>query len=391
MRLLHTSDWHLGRSFHGVDLIGAQAAMVDGLVEVVRSENVDAVLVAGDLYDRALPPVEAVELWGQTLERLTDAGAAVVVISGNHDSARRLAGGARLLERARVHLRCEVGRADEPVVLEDAYGEVAIYPVPYLEPDVVRPLLAGSGADEADLRTHHGVLRTAVSRCRADLDARARLGMRSVVMAHAFVAGGAPSASERELAVGGAGQVPPSAFAGFDYVALGHLHGPQVIGDGSVRYAGSPLAYSFSEDRHHKGAWLVELGGQGLASVEAVPTVTPRPLVRLRGSMVELTSSPTFGFAEDAFVSAVVTDVACPVGAMATLQRRFPYAVELSWQPEGGLLDLGGTYSSRVAAATDLEVVQSFVRHVRNSDASPGELEALREAVDSAGRHRVEV
>jgi exonuclease SbcD len=392
MRLLHTSDWHLGRSFHGVDLTGAQSAMVDGLVEVVSSERVDAVLISGDLYDRALPPVDAVELWGQALERLTDAGAAVVVISGNHDSARRLAGGARLLERARVHLRCDVRRAADPVLLQDEHGEVAIYPVPYLEPDVVRPLLAGDPArPDSELRTHGGVLRAAFDLCRDDLAARARLGLRSVAMAHAFVAGGATSSSERELMVGGAGQVAPSALDGFDYVALGHLHGPQVIGDGSVRYAGSPLAYSFSEDRHRKGAWLVELDGQGLRSVEAVPTVTPRPLVRLRGTMRELTTSAQFAGAEGWFVSATVTDIACPVGAMSTLQRRFPFAVELSWQPEGGLVDLGGSYASRVSAVDDLEVVSSFVRHVRNSDADAGEREALRDAIDEATRRRVEV
>ncbi|MDX6206093.1 MAG: repair protein SbcD/Mre11 [Frankiales bacterium] len=392
MRLLHTSDWHLGRSFHGVDLVAAQAAMVDGLVDVVRSERVDAVLVSGDLYDRALPPVDAVELWGQTLERLTDAGAAVVVISGNHDSARRLGGGARLLERARVHIRSDVTRCADPVMLEDEYGEVAIYPVPYLEPDVVRPLLsAAGGPPDPALRTHAGVLRAAVDRCRDDLAGKARLGLRSVVMAHAFVAGGAPSASERELVVGGAGQVPPSSLAGFDYVALGHLHGPQVIGDGSVRYAGSPLAYSFSEDRHRKGAWLVELGAQGLAAVEAVPTVTPRALVRVRGTMIELTTAAAFDGAEQAFVSATVTDTACPVGAMAQLQRRFPFAVELSWQPEGGLADLGGTYSSRVAVTDDLSVVESFVRHVRNAEPSDSERAALGEAIDQATRRRVEV
>lgn len=392
MRLLHTSDWHLGRSFHGVDLVGAQATMLDGLLDVVRSERVDAVLISGDLYDRALPPVDAVELWGQTLERLTDAGAAVVVISGNHDSARRLAGGARLLERAQVHIRSDVTRAAEPVLLHDEDGEVAVYAVPYLEPDVVRAFLSPDPSQpEPALRTHGGVLRAALDLCRRDVAVRARLGMRSVAMAHAFVAGGSVSASERELMVGGAGQVAPSAFDGFDYVALGHLHGPQVIGDGSVRYAGSPLAYSFSEERHAKKAWLVELDAQGLRSVQAVPTVTPRPLVRLRGTMVELTTSSAFDSAEGAFVSAVVTDLACPVGAMATLQRRFPFAVELSWQPEGGLLDLGGTYASRVAAVDDFEVVSSFVRHVRNSDPDTGERDALREALDEATRRRVEV
>ena len=284
-----------------------------------------------------------------------------------------------------MHIRSEVTRAAEPVMLHDEDGEVAVYAVPYLEPDVVRSVLGDS------LRTHGGVLRAAADLCRDDLAQRARLGMRSVVMAHAFVAGGSTSTSERELMVGGAGQVAPSTFDGFDYVALGHLHGPQVIGDGSVRYAGSPLAYSFSEDRHAKKAWLVELDAQGLRSVEAVPTVTPRPLVRLRGTMESMLADPALAHAEQAFVSAVVTDLACPVGAMASLQRRFPHAVELSWQPEGGLLDLGGTYASRIAKVDDLELVSSFVRHVRNSDPSSAERTRLREALDEATLRRVEV
>jgi exonuclease SbcD len=185
--------------------------------------------------------------------------------------------------------------------------------------------------------------------------------------------------------------VPPSTFAGFDYVALGHLHGAQVIGDGSVRYAGSPLAYSFSEDTHRKAAWLVELGGQGLTRVEAVPTVTPRPLVRVRGTMAELTTSPHWAFAESSFVSAVVTDTACPVSAMATLQRRFPYAVELTWQPEGGIVDLTGSYAERLAGVGDLDVVSSFVRHVRGTDPSASEQTVLTEALDASIRSRVEV
>lgn len=392
MRFLHTSDWHLGRSFHGVDMLTPQAAMVDGLVDVVRDEQVDAVLVSGDLYDRALPPVDAVELWGETLERLTDLGAAVVVISGNHDSARRLGGGARLLERAGVHVRCDVRRVADPVLLPDGAGAVAVYPVPYLEPDVVRPLLsADAGRPDPELRTHGAVLRAAVGRCRADL--KARPGVRSVVMAHAFVAGGAGCDSERELAVGGASQVSPAVFAGFDYVALGHLHGRQQIGDGSIRYAGSPLAYSFSETGHTKGAWLVEVdtAGTGVATVQAVPTVVPRRLLRLRGRLDDLLTSTAYDGAEEAFVSATLTDVACPAGAMPRLQRRFPHAVELCWRPEGGLAGSTGSYAERVHQPDDLAVVTAFVRHVRNVEPAESERALLADVLDDVIRQPVAV
>jgi DNA repair protein SbcD/Mre11 len=393
MRLLHTSDWHLGRTFHGVDLLDAQSAVVDALVEVVRAERVDAVLVAGDLYDRALPPVGAVELWGEALERLTDAGAAVVAISGNHDSARRLGGGARLLERARVHLRTDVRAAGIPVVLDDEHGPVAVYPVPYLDPDLAEPDRpgheGGRGGAREQRRSHGGVIRAALDRCRADR--LARDGVRAVAMAHAFVAGGEECDSERALSVGGAGQVPPSVFAGFDYVALGHLHGRQRIGAGAVRYAGSPLPYSFSEAAHDKGAWLVELSATGLARVDPVPTPVPRRLVRLSGRLDELVASPSYGAAEDAFVSVVLTDQACPAGAMQRLQRRFPHAVELRWEPEGGIVDLATSYARRVSQPDDLGVVTAFVGHVRNTPPTEAERALLADVVAAAAREHVEV
>jgi exonuclease SbcD len=419
MRLLHTSDWHLGRSFHGVDMLAAQARAVEGLVEVVRSEQVGAVIVAGDLYDRALPPVEAVELWGETLDRLCDAGAAVIVISGNHDSARRLGGGgARQLARAGVHIRTDVRRVDEPILLEtDDGGRLAVYAVPYLEPDVVRPLLVpppasrsrrsthnstptlfdevaggidltrGSGRSAAGLRTHAQVLAAAVGRCRDDLTAR---GGRGIVVAHAFVSGGQECDSERELTVGGAARVPLSAFAGFEYTALGHLHGRQSLGDGSVRYAGSPLAYSFSEEHHTKGAWLLEMTASGLAAVEAIPTVVPRRLARVRATLDELLTARAYDDLEECFLSVTLVDEACPAGAMARLQARFPHCVELSWQPAGGVVATEGSYAERVAQPDDLSVLLEFVKHVRNTDATDEERDALRAALETGRLASVE-
>lgn len=386
MRLLHTSDWHLGRSFHGADLLPAQAAALDGLVEVVRSERVAAVLIAGDLYDRALPGVEAVELWGDTLERLTAAGASVIVIAGNHDSARRLAGGgARLLERSDVYLRGDVRRCADPVLIDDGATRVAVYPVPYLEPDAVRcALSADPAAPDPSLRTHAAVLRAALDRCRADL--AGRRDVRGVAMAHAFVAGGRECDSERELSVGGAARVPGGTFAGFDYVALGHLHGRQVLGDGALRYSGSPLAYTFSEDGHDKGARLVDVTSGGLGAVTPVPAPVPRRLARVRGRLDDLLTSRVHDGLESYWLSVTVTDTACPAGAMSRVQRRFPYAVELSWQPDGAVDTDASSYAQRVRAADDITVVRAFVTHVRNAAPSPAEDAELVGAVDVALR-----
>src|SRR5690348_14833624 len=251
MRILHTSDWHLGRAFHGVDMLPHQAAYLDHLLEVVEAEGVDVVVVAGDVYDRGLPPVDAVSLASEALGRLASSRARVVVSSGNHDSARRLGFASDLIAHAGIHLHTDASRLDDPVVLDDQHGPVAIYGIPYLDPEVCKR------AWSLAVRSHEASLTEAMSRVRADL--ATRTGARSVVLAHAFVAGGQPSDSERDISVGGVDRVPVGVFDGIDYVALGHLHGKQTLRQ-NVQYSGSPLAYSFSEATQHKGSWLVDLG-----------------------------------------------------------------------------------------------------------------------------------
>ncbi len=381
MRLLHTSDWHLGRSLHRADLRDAQAAFLDGLVATCRSERVDAVLVSGDVYDRAVPSLDAVELCEQALVRLRETSARVVLISGNHDSARRLGFGSRLVDAAGVHLRTSVAGSATPLLLPDAHGDVAVYAIPYLEPDAVRHALpelpSGSTA-----RGQAEVLERAMLGVRSDL--RARGTDRSVVLAHAWVGSGLPSDSERDI--GGVGGVPASLFDGITYTALGHLHGPQVLDDG-LRYSGSPLPYSFSESAHRKGAWLVELDAAGLRAVEHVPSPAGRRLSRLTGPLDELMSSPSYDGVRDDYVSVTLTDTARPDDAMARLSRRFAHVLVLAWQPADGAAD-ARTYRARVSGRSDLEVAESFVAHVRRSDATDGERELLERAL-AAGRTAV--
>lgn len=378
MRLLHTSDWHLGRTLHRADLRDAQAAFLDHLVDTVRAERVDAVLVSGDVYDRALPPVEAVALCEEALCRLRDAGARVVVISGNHDSARRLGFGSRLVDASGVHLRTRVAAVAEPVVLHDAHGEVSVYAIPYLEPAVAGPELAAPQADPP-ARSHADVLRTATGLVRAD--AARRTNRRSVVLAHGWVTGGQTCDSERDISVGGTGAVPAALFAGFDYVALGHLHRPQVIA-GHLRYSGSPLAYSFSEAGQVKGSWLVELGAAGLGRVEHVPVPAGRRLTRLRGPLAELLTDPRHAGAEDDYVAAVLTDPDRPSSAMDRLRTRFPHLLLLSHEPAAGPED-SRDYRARVVGRSDLGVAADFVCHVRGTAASEAELRWLRRAFEA--------
>jgi DNA repair protein SbcD/Mre11 len=374
MLMLHTSDWHLGRSLHRADLRAAQAAFLDHLVATVRAEKVDVVLVAGDVYDRAVPPVDAVELCEDALLRLHATGARIVLISGNHDSARRLGFGGGLLELTGVHLRTQVADLARPVLLEDAYGPVAVYGVPYAEPDAVR------GGLPADVKGHAGVLGHAVQRIKADADARGV--RRRVVMAHGWVSGGAASESERDITVGGVGQVPADTFAGFSYVALGHLHGQQTLA-GHLRYSGSPLPYSFSEAAHRKGSWLVELDANGYQKAERVPAPTYRKLSLLRGRLADLLGSASYSKNEQDFVSVTLTDPSRPEGPMDALRARFPHILVLTFEPTPSRGPDAHSYQARVAGRDDRAIAAEFVQHVRNAPATDGERRLLAEAFEA--------
>ena len=369
MRLIHTSDWHLGRSFHRVGLLDAQRRYLDDLVEVVRSEGVDAVLVSGDVYDRALPSPDTVELLSYAVTRLIDAGAAVVLSSGNHDSAIRLGFASDLLSRAGLHIRTSLDQVGAPVLI----GDTAIYPLPYLEPSVAADRM---GASE---RTHAAVLRAAMDRVRAD--AGTRRGT-SVVMAHAFVTGGATSESERDISVGGVSAVHPDVFADADYVALGHLHGPQRISE-TVRYSGSPVALSFSEANHRKGSVLVDVTADGLTT-ELVPAPVAKSLAILRGDIEDLLRDPRHRSAESAWCQITLTDSVRPMGAMDRLRRRFPDTLVLAFEPVGAQV-IPHTTTASVRQRGDLDLCCDFLTHVRAGNAaSDPERALLATAVESS-------
>ncbi|MEU5892577.1 exonuclease SbcCD subunit D [Streptomyces sp. NPDC047461] len=378
MRLLHTSDWHLGRAFHRVNMLGAQAEFIGHLVTTVREHGVDAVVVSGDVYDRAVPPLAAVELFDDALHRLADLGVPTVMISGNHDSARRLGVGAGLIDRAGIHLRTEPAACGTPVVLADTHGDVAFYGLPYLEPALVKDEF---GVDRAG---HEAVLAAAMDRVRADLAARARgqRKTRSVVLAHAFVTGGEASDSERDITVGGVAAVPSGVFDGVDYAALGHLHGCQTITE-RVRYSGSPLPYSFSEADHRKSMWLIDLDAEGAVSAERVDCPVPRALARIRGTLEDLLADPGLTRHEEAWVEATLTDAVRPADPMARLTERFPHTLSLAFDPERAPDDPDVSYAQRLADRSDQEIAEDFVAHVRGAGPDEHEQGVLRDAFDA--------
>ncbi|HWQ10465.1 MAG TPA: exonuclease subunit SbcD, partial [Holophaga sp.] len=287
MRLLHTSDWHLGRVLHEHSLLEDQKHFLDGLLDHLRVNRYDALLLAGDVFDRAIPPEEAVALWNGFLEAFCTEcpDTALLAITGNHDSATRVAVAARVIERTGIHLRGGAERLAEPVTIRDAEGAVArIWMVPFL--------WSGSLQEGADgqrvLQTQEEALAEAVRRIRAQADP-AEL---NVLVAHCFASGGQVSDSERTL-VGTAVQVDPGLFEGFDYVALGHLHRPQALGP-RIRYSGTPLPYSFSEASQRKSMAAVTLAKGVEPAVDLVPVQPFRAMMDLKGTLAELQADPKY-------------------------------------------------------------------------------------------------
>jgi exonuclease SbcD len=369
-------------------MLDAQRAFVDQLVARVKELSVDVVLIAGDVYDRALPGVDVVGLLDEALVRLTGAGARVVLTSGNHDSAIRLGFASRLLERGGVHLRTRLAELDTPLMIplgatdgdggDDRRPALAIYGIPWLEPRLVADQL---GVDSA---SHFDVTRAATNRIREDLARRsASRTVHSVVLAHTFASGGISSDSERDLSIGGVGAVPLDLFAGFSYTALGHLHGRQTLSP-AVRYSGSPLAYSFSEAKHQKGGWIIDVDESGVTRVEPVQWDAPRKLAVLRGTIDELLESAEHSWAEEAYCQVTLTDPQRPAQAMERLRARFPDTLVLGFDPQGAAPSVKVSYSSRLAEAEDdLSVCCGFLEHVRGREANEAEKAVLAEALET--------
>ena len=380
MRLIHTSDWHLGRTLHGVSLLEHQEVFLDWLVGQAVARQVDAVLVAGDIYDRAVPPLEAVTLLDRTLTAFAEAAIHVVLISGNHDSYVRLGFGSALSERAGIHLRTRVADIGRPVILSDAHGTAGIYGVPYLLPDAVMDEL---GAE----RSHASVLAAACERIRADATARGLA--RTVVLAHAFLTGAQACESERDIRVGGIGDAPAAVLAGCSYLALGHLHGQQRVpvpgSTTTARYCGSPLAFSFSEQQG-KSVTLAEIDDAGQVTTELLATPVPRPLREVRGRLADLLARADGDLAglAAAWVKVVLTDPARPVAPMERLRRKWPHTIALEFEPDGGLSGADADLARVAKAADPVEICESFVEYVAGVPADAAQRAVLRAVVEAA-------
>jgi exonuclease SbcD len=381
MRLIHTSDWHLGRRLHGQDLLDHQAEFLDWLRDTAVAEGADAVLVSGDIYDRAQPGADAIRLMDRTLASFVAAGIPLVISSGNHDSAVRLQYAGQVLAAAGVHLRTDLDQVGEPVLLADAAGEVAVYGIPYVVPD------AASAQLDVE-RSHAAVLAALADRIRDDA-ARRGTG-RVVVMAHAFITGGAASESEREIRVGGVGDTPAEVFDGFTYVALGHLHGPQDVrlpgSSTTLAYSGSPLAFSFSERAHTKSVTVVDIDASGDVATRRIATPEPRPLHQVTGRLADLLMRADRDLAHlsDGWVKVVLTDPGRVPNPMERLRAVWPHTLVLEFAPERQDAPIGLT---RLTEASDpVEICSEFVSVVSGAAPSAAQREVLAAAVSAVQR-----
>ncbi len=320
MKLIHLSDLHIGKRFEDASLLEDQEYILAEILGIIDAERPDAVLIAGDVYDKSIPAAEAVTVFDEFLCRLAKRNIPVMIISGNHDSPERLAFGGRLMEQAGIHISPVYTGKVEPVILQDDHGEVRFYLLPFVKPVHVRRYFPDKG-----IESYTDACAAAVEQMNVDA------GVRNVLVTHQFVTGAATCESE-EISVGGSDNVDASVFDAFDYVALGHIHGPQNIGSNRIRYCGTPLKYSFSEAGHHKSVTVVELGEKGDLVLHTLPLIPRHDMREIRGSFAELTDPANYRCTvTDDYLHVILTDEEDVAEAVGRLRVIYPNLRKLSY------------------------------------------------------------
>jgi DNA repair protein SbcD/Mre11 len=395
MRFLHTSDWHLGKGLKGHDLSEAQEAALDEIITLAEERQVEAFVIAGDVFDRAFPSVEDVRRLNAALTRIHRAGIPIICTAGNHDEGARLAAYMNLLDE-RVTVVGEYGQVGTAVELRDDHGPVVFYPLPYLDPDGARRALAPTGGALLE-RSHEAVVAEAMRRVRDDLAVRQQSEptTRAVVVSHAFVVRGSEtpeelrdeqSESERDIAVGGVPSVPTGVYRGVHYVALGHLHGPRTVqeADPMIRYSGSILRYSISEAAHAKSVTVVNLDAEGACTVEVIPVTQPAGMVRLRGELDDLVSG-AYSQHRDDFVDILLTDRRLPDNYLAQLHDAFTRI--LSALPDRSVRAGGDgerAAASPLQATSQLDTLRNFYVTARGEEPTAQMDRILADALERA-------
>lgn len=362
MKFFHTADWHLGKLVQGVHMTEDQQYILEQFVAAVEAEQPDAVIIAGDLYDRPIPPTEAVQLLDDILSTIVlDLHTPVLAIAGNHDSPSRLHFANQLMKEKGFHVIGQMTKEHEPVVLHDEFGEVHVHLIPYCDPSVVRHVY-----EDDSIRSHDDATRKVVEKIHATKKQEAR----HIYVGHAFVtpygeAKENTSESERPLSIGGAEYVQASHFIGFDYTALGHLHRAHFVQQENIRYAGSPLKYSISEATHEKGYYVVEMDGNGQTQVEK-RTLTPlRDMRRVEALMDDMVKMPI----DEDYVFVTLLDDTPVLSPMEKIRTVFPNAMHVNRKFDGLLQEqFSNNYEKPMKEMTDQELFKAFYEEVKGFD-----------------------
>lgn len=372
MKFLHLADLHLGKRVNGFSMLEDQAHILRQILAILDDEQPDGVLIAGDVYDKSVPSVEAVGLLDGFLTELRARGVPVLLISGNHDSPERLAFGGRVMDSCGIHISPVYDGALAPVTLQDAFGPVHVWLLPFVKPAHVRHWFP-----DADIESYTDAMAEAVAHM--DIDTAAR----NVLVTHQFVTGGTRSGSE-ELSVGGTDNVDSGVFAPFDYVALGHLHGAQHIGRETIRYAGSPLKYSFSEARQHKSVTVVTLGEKGDVQVRTVALTPLRELREIRGSYDELTARSFYEHTtyRSDYLHLILTDEQDVFDAMSRLRTIYPYLMTLDYDNARTRAAGGMSVPAETERRTPLELFEALYQRQNHQPMSEVQREYIAQLME---------
>jgi exonuclease SbcD len=377
VRILHTSDWHIGRQFHNVSLIDDQRHQLKQVIEIIRQEKVDVVVVAGDLYDRAIPSAEAVALLDEVINEISQTlSVPLIMIAGNHDSPERIAFGARQIAASGVYLSGSVEAPLKPILIEDAQGTVEFFALPYAEPATVRAQLGVA------VHSHEEAMQALLGQI-------AESDHRRVVIAHCFIDGGDESDSERPISIGGADKISPSLFKQFDYVALGHLHAPQFKGVPHIRYSGSLLKYSFSEAQQKKSVTLVEMDGEGHCEIKLIPLQPKRNMRIIEGALETILAEAERDQYCDDYLLVRLSGKEALLDPMSKLRQVYPNILHLE-RPE--LLEGGQRkrVSKEKLANGQLPMFKDFYKQMTDDELDDEGGRLIAEIIESVCQSEVE-
>ena len=372
MKLIHLSDLHLGKRVNGFSMLEDQEYILKKIINVIDDEKPDGILIAGDVYDKSVPPAEAVKLFDDFIVRLAERKLPVFIISGNHDSPERLAFGNRLMDLSGIHFSPVYDGKTEHFELRDDYGTVCIWLLPFVKPVHVRRFFP-----EDKIETYSDAMRAAVSSMNISQENR------NVLVTHQFVTGAERSESE-ELSVGGTDNVDASVFDGFDYVALGHIHGPQNAGSEKIRYCGTPLKYSFSEAKHEKSVTVVELGKKGQLSVRTVPLIPKRDMAELKGKYADLTLKGFYegtSWQED-YTHITLTDENDIPEAVSKLRVIYHNLMKLDYDNRRTRQSLDSCGPENVEKKSPIELFSEFYQEQNGTEMSPEQGEFMEKMIE---------